>query len=206
MSSFVGHSLTGLTTYAIAHPWKADREPTRDRPDWFWLFWLLVVASIPDIDHLITVLRIQTENGNIRTTHSFVGTLILPILTIVALWFWGQRGKVFAIKSVQVVVLGLSHLLLDLLTGVPSLALFYPFSLETFKLPFGLLPSAGQLHPLNYYLYRNLFIEVGVLIPFFASLILSVRTIPRLLNRRFAIASGFFVSACFAIWAASLSR
>ena len=60
---------------------------------------------------------------------------------------------------------GCSHLVLDLLVGVSPLPLLWPFLAQSFKLPFGILPSAGKLQLDNYFLFFNLFIELGVLVP-----------------------------------------
>ncbi|NEO85783.1 MAG: hypothetical protein F6J87_16255 [Spirulina sp. SIO3F2] len=56
-------------------------------------------------------------------------------------------------------------MLLDLLVGVTALPLFWPFDAHRFKLPFGLLPSAGKISLSNPYFYSNLKIELGVLLP-----------------------------------------
>ncbi len=201
MSSFIGHSLAGLTTYGLTQQLQKNR-----RINWIWLIWLLVIASIPDIDYLIRVLRIQQANQILRISHSLLGGILMPACTILGLWLLGKRGKSFKFKSLQVVLVGLSHLLLDMLTGVSALPLFYPFSLQAFRLPFGLLPSAGRIRLTNYFFYRNIFIELGVLIPLSISLLLSIRDSTKSSNRLLFIAAGFVVSVCFTIWAFSLSR
>ncbi|WP_019499912.1 WD40 repeat domain-containing protein [Pseudanabaena sp. PCC 6802] len=43
MSSFIGHSLAGLTTYAMAHQFQADRSNQSNQIDWKWILWLLVI-------------------------------------------------------------------------------------------------------------------------------------------------------------------
>lgn len=201
MSSFIGHSLAGLTTYAVTQQLHKSR-----RINWIWMIWLLIIASIPDIDYIIRALRIQEANQTLRISHSLLGGILMPGLTILGLWLLGEKGKSFKFKSLQVVLIGMSHLLLDLLTGVSALPLLYPFSMQAFKLPFGLLPSAGRIQLNNYFFYRNIFIELGILIPFSISLLLSVRDSPKSGNRLLVIAAGFMVSVCFTIWAFSLSR
>lgn len=62
---------------------------------------------------------------------------------------------------------GLSHLILDLSVGVTPLPLLLPLVKISFKLPFGILPSAGRVDLQNYYFYRNLWLEMGVLLPVF---------------------------------------
>ena len=79
--------------------------------------------------------------------------VIVPACTILALWLSGDRGKDFRLHAGQSILAGLSHLLLDMLTGVLPLALLYPY-LQVFRLPFGLLPSAGKIQLTNYLFYR----------------------------------------------------
>jgi membrane-bound metal-dependent hydrolase YbcI (DUF457 family) len=206
MSSFIGHTLAGLTTYAVTQQLQTYRLTESRQFDWIWLIWLLVVASILDIDYLIPALRIREDNQTLRITHSLIGAILMPGCTILGLWLLGKRGKSFKFQSLQVVLVGLSHLLLDMLTGVSALPLLYPFSLQAFRLPFGLLPSAGRIRLTNYFFYRNIFIELGVLIPLSISLLLSIRSATKSGNRLLVIAAGFVVSVGFTIWAFSLSR
>ena len=206
MSSFIGHSFAGLTTYAITQQLQTHHLTQTKRLNWIWLIWLLAIASIPDIDYLIPALRIQQADETIRITHSFLGAMLMSGCTILGLWLLGKRGKSFKLQSLQVVLVGLSHLLLDMLTGVSALPLLYPFSLQTFKLPFGLLPSAGRIQLSNYFLYRNLFIELGVLVPLSLSLLLIVRSARKSGNHLLVIAAGLVVSLGFTIWAFTLSR
>mgnify|MGYP001795652642 CR=1 FL=1 len=201
MSSFIGHSLAGLTTYALT-----QQSQKSSRIYWIWLIWLLVIASIPDIDYLIRTLRIREANQTLRISHSLLGAILMPGCTILGLWLLGKRGKSFKFKSLQVILVGMSHLLLDLLTGVSALPLLYPFSLHSFRLPFGLLPSAGRIQLDNYFFYRNIFIELGILVPLSISLLLSLRDSTKSGNRLLVIAAGFVVCVCFTIWAFTLSR
>ncbi|MGB3756469.1 MAG: metal-dependent hydrolase, partial [Rivularia sp. (in: cyanobacteria)] len=121
MSSFIGHSLAGLTTYAITQQLQTHRLSESKGFNWIWLIWLLVIASIPDIDYLIPALRIREANQTLRITHSLLGAILMPSFTILGLWLLGKRGKIFKLQSLQVVLVGLSHLLLDMLTGVSAL-------------------------------------------------------------------------------------
>jgi inner membrane protein len=176
------------------------------RHNWLWIVFLLAIASIPDIDYLIPALRVQQFDRTLRITHSFVGVLLIPILTISVLWLLGRRGKPLQIQSLQLVLAGLSHLLLDLLTGVFPLPLLYPFSNETFRLPFGLLPSAGRIQVTNYFLYRNLFIELGAIVPLSISVVAIAKNSTKSIKDRLIIAAGLFLSACFMFWAFNLDR
>lgn len=218
MSSFIGHTLAGFTTYVVTQQLhynslfspkvQRDRNAYRNNRNnnWMWLIWLIAIASIPDIDYLIPALRVQNSSQVLRITHSFIGILILPSFTILGLWMSGDRGKSLQIRSLQVVLVGLSHLLLDLLTGVFPLPLIIPFSNQTFRLPFGLLPSAGRIQLNNYYLYHNLFIEMGVLIPLSLSLFLLMGNSTKSFIRIGIITTGFAVSISFMVWASTLGR
>ncbi len=205
MSSFLGHSFTGLTVYLATTERLIDRQNRWIGRNLLWLICLVTIACIPDIDYLIPALILQDLPPRIRTTHSIVGVLILPTIAILTLWLLGQRGRAFKLQSIQAIMAGLSHLCLDLLTGVLPLPLLYP-NLEVFRLPFGLLPSAGRIQFTNYLFYRNLVIELGALIPLSTSLILLIRDASLFGKHRITIAIGFIISACFMTWAATLSR
>jgi inner membrane protein len=204
MSSFIGHSLAGLTTYAITQQMQRDRLPLLNSLNWKWVIWLLIIASIPDIDYLIPSLRVQQADHILRITHSFLGVSLLTAFTILGLW--SNRGKSYPLQSLQVILVSFSHLLLDLCVGVFPLPLLYPFSTQTFSLPFGLLPSAGRIQLSNYFFYRNLFIELGVLVPLSLSLLLIAQESTKTNRERSLITSGFMTSICFMMWAMKLGR
>jgi inner membrane protein len=206
MSSFFGHSLAGVTTYAIGYKLQIDRTSKFDRYNWLWLGLLICIALIPDIDYVVPQLILLEGVKIIRITHSFVGVLLFPAIGIFILYVLGDRGESLKLRSCQLVIAGLSHLLLDTMTGVYPKPWLYPFSLETFKIPFGLLPSAGKIDLTNYLFYRNLFIESGVIIPLSISLWLSVGDSARRGNRQLTIGMGLLISGYFMIWAARLSR
>jgi inner membrane protein len=133
-------------------------------------------------------------------------SLVLPIGTILLLTLLGCKGRSLIIRSQQVILAGLSHLVLDLLTGVNKLPLLWPFSNEIFKLPFGILPSAGGVNLFNYFLYRNLLIEIGVLAPlvYIAFLISHDKSNTR--QQKFLIGGLLVISICFMVWSFSLRR
>jgi inner membrane protein len=205
MSSFIGHSLASLTIYLTTTESQLNRQTSVVKYNLSWLIWLVVIASAPDIDYLIPDLILQDAGHRIRTTHSFIGVSIVPACTILALWVSGQRGTIFKLRAGQSILAGLSHLLLDLLTGVLPLALLYPYP-KVFRLPFGLLPSAGKIKLTNYLFYRNILIELGIFVPLLISSVLMIRDSTLFGKYRFIIISGLFVSACFMILASSLSR
>jgi inner membrane protein len=200
MSSFIGHTLAGFTVYTVT-----DKERTRDRY-WLWLVCTIFIASMPDIDYLIPGLKLSTPLLRIRTTHSFLGATIAPLALIFILYVSGWRGQRLIAKSYQLIAIGLSHLLLDLLVGVFPLPLFYPFSTETFRLPFGILPSAGRIQFTNYLFYRNLLIEIGVLLPLYLISLLVVRDSPKSPITLLTITIGLAISGYFMFWASTLSR
>lgn len=199
MSSFLGHSLAALSTYSV------EKQPTSLKK-MYWLGWLIVIASAPDIDHIIRSLRLTVDYQVIRITHSFLLSLLLPFATIFVLVILGYKGRSLITRSQQVILAGLSHLALDLLTGVNSLPLLWPFSTETFKLSFGLLPSAGLLNPFNYYFYRNSLIEMGVLVPLVCvAFLMNYGQNTNTLHKP-KIGGLLLISACCMVWAFSLNR
>jgi inner membrane protein len=205
MSSFIGHSLASLTIYLTTTEIRSNRQSQVIKHNLPWLLWLVVITSAPDIDYLIPDLILQDAGHRIRTTHSFIGVSIVPACTMLTLWFSGQRGTIFKLHAGQSILAGLSHLLLDLLTGVLPLALLYPH-LEVFRLPFGLLPSAGKIQLNNYLFYRNILIELGIFVPLLISSILMIRDSNLFEKHRFTIVIALLVSACFIRWASTLSR
>lgn len=195
MSCFLGHSLAAMCAYSL------EKQPTSHNKR-YWLGWLIVIASAPDIDHITRTLRLTVNYQEIRITHSFLLSLLLPLGTILVLALFGCKGRTLITRSQQVILAGLSHLAFDLLTGVNSL----PFSTETFKLSFGLLPCAGLLNPFNYYFYRNSLIEIGVLAPLvYIAFSINYDT-STIHTPRIRIGGLLLISICFMVWAFSLNR
>ena len=170
MSSFLGHGLAGATVFFCDRKLGRDLSAKkRDRA--FWLLWLIILACLPDLDYIVPFFH-PSNNQGIRITHSLLGSLILPCLTILALFFTVKNKNILKKYSVQSCCAGFSHILLDIFVGVTALPLFFPWSREVFKLSFGILPSAGKISLHNYYFYRNLYLESGVIIPLIIALIL----------------------------------
>src|ERR687893_99441 len=159
MSSFLGHGLAAYSLFSLGQP---RRPPT----PWgaMWLAWLVVLASAPDIDYLVPALASPAHNGS-RITHSIALSMVLPLSTVGVLYFVKGLKSRRRLLSVCAVLAGLSHLVLDFLVGVTPLPLLWPLDPAAFSSPVGILPSAGRIRLSNYYLYRNLLIEVGVLAP-----------------------------------------
>ena len=107
-------------------------------------------------------------------------------------------------RAVQVAAAGLSHVVMDVLVGVTPEPLWWPFSLETFKLPFGILPSAGHLDWDNWMLLRNTAIELGEVGPVF--LIVFAMTRASVPMRWLVVPPLLFVSAGCMIVAFLLDR
>ena len=146
MSSFVGHSLTAFTIYSCHKP-----QPSL----WhrvLWLSWLVIVSLLPDLDHFVPWLH-QSAHHEMRISHSFTFALFLPIITLIIFLLCGLRGQTLKIRMFQVICAAFSHPILDLFVGVVGIHLFWPFSWQIIRLPFGLLPSAGSLYLTNYYFY-----------------------------------------------------
>lgn len=199
MSSFVGHSLTAFTIYSCHKP-----QPSL----WhrvLWLSWLVIVSLLPDLDHFVPWLH-QSAHHEMRISHSFTFALFLPIITLIILLLCGLRGQTLKIRMFQVICAAFSHPILDLFVGVVGIHLFWPFSWQIIRLPFGLLPSAGSLYLTNYYFYKNLFIELGVLMPLFYSIYLWVKFLPNLAQKIRQIAGLMMISSGFMIWAFLLDR
>lgn len=172
MSSFVGHALAPVILYAATEPRGADSiDAPRPR---LWLAALVLLALAPDADYLVRAL-ILPGSPPIRVTHSFLGSLALPALVLLVLMAMGVRGRPLRLRGFQAASAGLSHVLLDLLVGVTPAALLWPFSSQTFRLPGGVLPSAGHLSFANPYLYRGILLELGVLLPILAMVRLARR-------------------------------
>ena len=194
MSSFAAHAAAGAAVYmACRRPGPASGR---------WLAACVVLAMLPDVDYLLWWgWRIHVDP---RLTHS----LVFCGLAAVCAGWWLRRSAPAAVGPAHLGALCVasgSHLLLDWLVGVHGLPLFWPLLAHEFSAPVGLLPSADRLDPSNYYLWRNLFIEAGVLLPALAAAALAWRHGWRALARR---RTALLVPAWagFVYWSVSLSR
>ena len=202
MSSFIGHGLAAWTI-GIASSRAAGERFARFSP--IWIGWLVAIALAPDLDNFLPFLH-PSNHQNLRMTHSILGVQVLPVLTAIFLRAIGLCGFRWLYFSAQAIAAGFSQVLLDLLVGVTPLPLFWPISVQTFQLPFGVLPSAGKLDLTNEYLYLNLLIEMGVLAPLSYAIVRF--SAPRKRSRIDAIVLilMLLVSARFMFWAYGLSR
>jgi membrane-bound metal-dependent hydrolase YbcI (DUF457 family) len=199
MSSFLGHSLAAYSLYSL------DR---RERPStlWraVWLAWLVVLASAPDIDYLVPALASPAHQGS-RITHSIVLSMTLPMFSVGVLYFMRDLKSQRRLLSVCAVLAGLSHLVLDFLVGVTPLPLLWPLDSAAFASPVGILPSAGRIQFSNYYLYRNVLIELGIVAPvYYVARGLYLGEISARDRARVLIL--LLVAGCFVAWSVSLSR
>ena len=199
MSSFLGHSLVAYSLFSLDQ-WK--RPSLRWRA--VWLGWLVVLASAPDIDYLVPALASPAHQGS-RITHSIAFSLILPLFTVGVFYFVkGLKGQ-RRLLSLCAVLAGLSHLVLDFLVGVTPLPLLWPLGSAAVSSPVGILPSAGRIQLSNYYLYRNVLIEVGVLAPLcYVARELYLGGIST--RNRAKVFILLLAAGCFVAWSVSLSR
>jgi hypothetical protein len=169
-----------------------------------WAGWLIVLASAPDLDYLIPALN-SRANGGLRITHSVAFSLALPLCTVLTLYLTDRCRPRLKTLSACAALAGLSHLVLDFLVGVTPLPLLWPFDAATFASPVGILPSAGRVRLSNYYFYRNLVIEIGVLAP---TLYVARRVYCGALGlqNRARIIVLLLIAGCFIAWSLSLSR
>lgn len=195
MSSFIGHGLAALTIG------KVFEAKTSFKHKLIWQFFLILCAFAPDIDYLIPSLN-SINNGGLRITHSIAFSLILPIFGTVYLSLFDRKNLYWG--GFQACLAGLSHLLLDLLVGSKQGdPVLFPFWNSAIGLHFGVLPSAGKISLSNYYFWRNLLIESGILIPIFImSLYLAGKII---LNKIVPISLVIIFLICL-VWSINLSR
>ena len=199
MSSFLGHSLAAYSLFSL------DR---RGRPSTLWgaawLAWLVVLASAPDIDYLVPALASTAHQGS-RITHSIALSMVLPLFSVGVLYFVNGLKSQRRLLSVCAVLAGLSHLVLDFLVGVTPLPLLWPLDSAAFASPVGILPSAGRIQLSNYYLYRNVLIELGIVAPvYYVARWLYLGEISARDRARVLIL--LLVAGCFVAWSVSLSR
>lgn len=195
MSSFVGHALAALTIG------KAFEENTTFAQKAIWQSCLVACAFAPDIDYIIPSLNL-INNGGLRITHTIAFSLIAPVFLTFFLFLF-KRKNVFW-YGFQACLAGVSHLFLDLLVGSrQGDPLFYPLTKQKIVLPFGILPSAGEIKLTNYFFYRNTLLELGILLPIFILILTFAHKIK--INKLTAFCLFcIFVASLF--WSISLKR
>lgn len=158
MSSFIGHAVTGFVISRFS----------KKKATWRWTAFLVFLAMLVDINYL-AVWFLGKEYWAVYS-HSIGFVLVVSLLIIGFLYF--KKIEDWKSRSLQVFLVLFSHLLLDTLVGVFPKYYLWPFYQQKLNIFSGILPSAGQIHWANYYFYRNLFIEMGILLPFFGILYL----------------------------------
>lgn len=204
MSSFIGHSLMGWTI-GVAMRHLAEPAPESQRHRWLWRSWLVIVALAPDMDYVVPWLH-PGAHGGLRITHSLLSAALLPVLTLMYLGWTGVERSHLLRAGQQLTLASLSHIGLDLLVGVTLLPIVWPVSDHTFRLPFGILPSAGKPSLSNYYFYANLGIELGVLVPLIGSLLISKQRTLASRWRWISVSILLAIAVYFMNWAYGLSR
>lgn len=156
----------------------------------------------PDIDYILWWgLGLHVDP---RLTHSIAFCMLAALCAWWLLWH-RLAASVRRANLGTLMLAGASHLVLDWLVGVHGLPLFWPLLAQEYTSPVGLLPSAGRLDLSNYYLWRNLLIEAGVLLPALAATAVACRQGWRALACR-STALLTPVWAGFVYWSVSLPR
>jgi membrane-bound metal-dependent hydrolase YbcI (DUF457 family) len=160
------------------------------------------LAVCPDLDYL--AIWWWHARPALRFTH----TLVFATATSLLMWGLTARLRTKSLADVPfpaLLLASVSHPLLDLLVGAHGLPLLWPFTDRQVALPFGLLPSAGRLALDNYYLWRNLLIELGILAPLLGLLVAVTHgTGPRVLARNAAVVLPLWLAML--AWSVSLQR
>ncbi len=168
MSSVVGHAAAGVAAYLACHRPGA-------RPSFRALPVFVFLAVCPDLDYLAIWMSHAVPAP--RVTHS----LLFGLATATAVWLCAKplrREHPAPTPFLGLLAASLSHPVLDLLVGAHPVPLLWPLSDPDLSMPFGVLPSAGRLALGNYYLWRNLLIELVVLLPALAVIVAAARRVP----------------------------
>lgn len=156
MSSFIGHALAGATIHFSGQ--------RNNGPAARWSLPVLIILAVaPDLDYL--PLWLWGMDCNPRLSHSLACCLLLSVVAWLICKPLYTRGGMRPPGLLAMSLATSSHLLLDLAVGVHGLPILWPLPLAEISSPLALLPSAGQLRLDNFYLWRNLLIETGVLLP-----------------------------------------
>jgi hypothetical protein len=157
MSSIAGHAAAGITAYLCCNRGRTASSRWALAPFAF-------LAVCPDLDYLAVWLI--HYDATPRFTHSLafgMGTALLV--------HWAARTSTNArLPLGWLMAASASHPVLDLLVGAHPVPLLWPFGAEL-AVAVGVLPSAGAPSLGNYFLWRNLLIELGVLFPVFALMV-----------------------------------
>ena len=152
----------------------------------------------PDLDYLAVWWFGYAANP--RISHS----LVVALAAVAIVHRMTSDNRRARLPFVGLLAAGVAHALRDFLVGAHPVPLFWPFDAGVTS-PVGVLPSAGALAFGNVYLWRNLLIELGVLLPVSALLVAVCRGCPaqRVLARALFVAPVWIV---FVGWSVALSR
>ena len=149
MSSLFAHAAVGM---ALAG---------RGNVPWTRRLATAAAALAPDLDYPLR--WFWGIRFPVRYTHSAGFCLGVAAAGALVLRMRGDRHG--PAEAARLAAAAFSHLLLDALVGVYREPWLWPLSRVTFRLPFGILPSAGRLAWGNVFLYRNLAIEAAIVGP-----------------------------------------
>lgn len=155
MSSILGHALISSAIFARKHEIKSGGAA-------FMCIFFIGLGVSPDMDYLVYwVFGYEIEP---RITHSILFCFAIGLIASCAKSFL-LKNTFISIPHELFYMASFSHLILDLLVGVHAMPLFWPINSHLIKLPFGVLPSAGHIDIKNIYLWRNILIELVILVP-----------------------------------------
>lgn len=191
MSSIAGHTATGVAVFL------ACSQRRQVLPRWTVLPFVFL-AVCPDVDYFAVWMFKYAATP--RVTHSLIFSMVAALLV------WGTVKWTVSLHLPRPALLAasISHPVLDLLVGAHPVPLLWPLGV-TVSVPIGLLPSAGALALGNYYLWRNLIIELGVLLPVLALIVGLCRQVPACQIRAWTLRL-ILPWAALAAWSVSLAR
>lgn len=157
-----------------------------------WMALPFVALAVgPDTDYLGVWLFDYSADP--RITHSLLFALVAALSAGWAVAkFTAERPPFLALLAASA-----SHPALDLLVGAHPVPLLWPWG-PPVSVSVGVLPSAGALPLGNYYLWRNLAIELGLLLPVLSLIVALCRRIPAKQIRAWALPLVLPWAACVA--------
>jgi hypothetical protein len=155
MSSIIGHLLVGAAIGEnIATASKRDKI--------FLCLFFAALGACPDMDYL--PIWWSGFRMDPRYSHSIGACAAIALAAL----FLKKYVFTHLLRHANILLLlaaPLSHVSMDFLVGVHKNPVFWPLSNEVYAFNHGILPSAGRLDIGNYYFWRNLAIEMGILVP-----------------------------------------
>ncbi|MDL2321038.1 hypothetical protein LJC47_01640 [Desulfosarcina sp. OttesenSCG-928-B08] len=158
MSSFIGHTLIGI---AIG----SDQKILQAKGQIIAFLYFSVLAILPDLDYL--VFWLFNCGMAPRYTHSIGYCAAVSSLGLLI-----SRTSVFKkitgplhLSAYAICLIPFSHLVLDYFVGVHKNPILWPLYAGAMTSDIGILPSAGKIALTNIFLWRNLMIEMAILIP-----------------------------------------